>query len=112
MPGGTSGVGSSSGSGGIGAPSWSSWGCSGSSDEPRRKKRNGTSGSAGLAGHDRAGPGPAGVGDGLRLIEAEADHAADRVVADGHAVERVGGLDRAAVVGDDDELRLVGELPE
>ena len=46
-------------------------------------------------------------GERLRLVEAEADDAADRVVADGHAVQRVGGLDRAPVVGDDDELGLV-----
>ena len=39
--------------------------------------------------------------------EAERDDAADRVVADGHAVQRVGGLDRAAVVGDDDELDVL-----
>ena len=67
---------------------------------------------ADLAG-DRDAPSRAcPVGDGLRLVEAEADHPADRVVADRHAVERVGGLDRAAVVGDDDELGLVGEAPE
>ena len=48
----------------------------------------------------------------LRLLEPEADDAADRVVPDGHAVQRVGGLDRPPVVGDDDELRLVGEAPE
>ena len=51
-------------------------------------------------------------GDGLargQVCEAERDDAADRVVADRDAVERVGGLDRAAVVGDDDELDVLGE---
>ena len=52
------------------------------------------------------------VGERLGLVEPQADDAADRVVADGHAVEGVGGLDRAAVVGDHDELRLVGEAAE
>ena len=48
----------------------------------------------------------------LRLVEPQADDPRHRVVADGHAVQRVGGLDRAAVVGDDDELRLVRQAPE
>ena len=55
---------------------------------------------------------PRSVGERLGLVEPEADDAADRVVADGHAVQRVGRLDRAAVVGDDDELRLVGEAAQ
>ena len=48
----------------------------------------------------------------LRLVEPEADDATHGVVADGHPVEGVGGLDRAPVVGDDDELRLVGEAAQ
>ena len=51
-------------------------------------------------------------GERLGLVEPKADDPADRVVADGHAVERVGRLDRAAVVGDDDELGLVGEAAQ
>ena len=52
------------------------------------------------------------LGQRRRLVEVEADHPADRVVAHGDAVQRVGRLDRAAVVGDDDELRLVGQRAE
>ena len=87
-------------------------GGSGSGDAARRNRRTGSPVSRPGRRPGPRGPRPAVVGDGLRLVEAQADHAADRVVADGDPVEGVGGLDRAAVVGDDDELRPFGELSQ
>ena len=55
-----------------------------------------------------AARGQAGVVLG-QVGQLERDDAADGVVTDGHAVERIGGLDGAAVVGDDHELDLLGE---
>src|SRR4051794_14807444 len=40
------------------------------------------------------------------------DDLRDAVAAHRHAVQRVGGLHRALLVGDDDELRAVGELAQ
>src|SRR5439155_26150088 len=49
------------------------------------------------------------IRDRRRFVEPEADHAADRVLADRDPVEGVGRFDRAPVVGYHHELGPIGE---
>ncbi len=51
-------------------------------------------------------------GDRAGLLDPEADHAAHGVLADRDPVQRVGGLDGAAIVRDHDELGGLGESAE
>src|ERR1700737_1682788 len=48
----------------------------------------------------------------VQLRKLQRDHLRDAAIVHGHAVEHVGRLDRAAVVGDEEELRPVGELAQ
>ena len=74
---------------------------------PRRRGQRFGRGAAGRGA--RAG---ATSREGGGLVEAEADDAAHGVVADRDAVQRVGRLDRAPVVRDDDALGVARELAE
>src|SRR2546428_254949 len=48
----------------------------------------------------------------VELVQLQRDHFRNAAVVHRDAVEHVGGLDRPAVVRDDDELRAVGELAQ
>ena len=88
-----------SGSTGLGRPP-----AVGRSSSRRRRQKG--------IGSRRARARPGRVRERLRLVEPETDHAADRIVADSDAVERVGRFDGPAVVGDHDELGLVREASQ